>query len=130
MKKLYKKSFHTVLYLEEKDALNKACNLMVILSKFCGLSESKLEEVKCVEDLPDGWNTEESPTTNIRVDGEDFEFSYDIIDDTIEEILQDTRLNSLEEENKKLKEENQRLRYLYDDKTQHLSYLEKAIGKL
>ena len=117
MKKLYKKSFHTVLYLEETDALNKAHNILEILNKYCGLSESKLEEVKCVEDLPDGWTEQDNPTTGVTVEPDDIEeYEYDIVDDTIEEILQESRLNSLEDENKKLKEENQKLQTLLEIK--------------
>ena len=112
MKKLYKKTFHTVLYLDEEDVLNESNKLTLVLTRFCGLSDSEPKEIKCIEDLPEGWNLEDSPTTKIRVDSDRYEYEYDIVDDTIGEILQDARLNSLEKENNKLKEENQKLQSL------------------
>ena len=107
MKKLYKQSFHAVLYVEEEELLEYTEPLFDRLSRYCGLSDSKPEEIKTIEDLPEGWiATEDCPTTEITSSSNQF---FDIHPLTIKEILDKNCLNDLEEENKKLKEENQKL---------------------
>ena len=107
MKKLYKQSFHAVLHVEEEELLEYTEPLFDRLSRYCGLSDSKPEEIKTIEDLPEGWiATEDCPTTEITSSSNQF---FDIHPLTIKEILDKNRLNDLEEENKKLKEENQKL---------------------
>lgn len=111
MKKLYKKSFHTVLYLDEKDISDVSNKLALVLTRFCGFSDSEPKEIKCIEDFAEGWDEEDSPTTECFKDAKDIEeYCYAISDFTIEEILENNKTQSLEEQIKDLKGENEALK--------------------
>lgn len=110
MKKLYKKSYHTVFYMDiEKDDLDE--ELEENLIKFFGFSTSqKLDEVNSLDDLPPEWSSDDLPMRSIHSEEQEHGYYFNTSYQTIGEILEQNKTQSLEEQIKDLKGENEALK--------------------